>query len=135
MAIADGKTYQTVRVEREGNGITWVILNRPEKRNAMNPTMHFEMVDVLDSLADDPETHVLVLTGAGDSWCAGQDLNEFFRALDGKPAEQRRSGAGGGCSRFPSRPSRWSTASASAAPSRRWSRAISPSPRKMRPLV
>lgn len=90
MAAATDKTYETVRVEREGNGITWVILNRPEKRNAMNPTMHFEMVDVLDSLAEDSGTHVLVLTGAGDSWCAGQDLKEFFRALDGKPAEQRR---------------------------------------------
>jgi trans-feruloyl-CoA hydratase/vanillin synthase len=90
MVVAAGKTYETVRVEREGNGVTWVILNRPEKRNAMNPTMHFEMVDVLDNLAEDDETHVLVLTGAGDSWCAGQDLKEFFRALDGKPAEQRR---------------------------------------------
>jgi trans-feruloyl-CoA hydratase/vanillin synthase len=90
MAVATDKTYETVLVEREGNGVTWVILNRPEKRNAMNPTMHFEMVDVLDSLAEDPDTHVLILTGAGDSWCAGQDLKEFFRNLDGKPAEQRR---------------------------------------------
>jgi trans-feruloyl-CoA hydratase/vanillin synthase len=90
MVVAEAKTYETVRVEREGNGVTWVILNRPEKRNAMNPTMHFEMVDVLDNLAEDPDTHVLILTGAGDSWCAGQDLKEFFRALDGKPTEQRR---------------------------------------------
>ncbi len=83
--------YQTVKVERE-DGITWVVLNRPEKRNAMNPTMHYEMVQVLDELADDPETRVLVLTGAGDSWCAGQDLKEFFRDLDDKPAERRRAG-------------------------------------------
>jgi feruloyl-CoA hydratase/lyase len=58
----------------------------------MNPTMHFEMVDVLDELAEDKDTRVLVLTGAGESWRAGQDLTEFFRALDDKPAERRRAG-------------------------------------------
>jgi trans-feruloyl-CoA hydratase/vanillin synthase len=87
--VIDDKTYQTVKIERE-DGITWVILNRPEKRNAMNPTMHFEMVDVLSELETDPQTRVLVLTGAGESWCAGQDLKEFFRELDDKPAERRR---------------------------------------------
>ena len=90
VAVLD-KTYQTVKVEPD-NGVTWVILNRPEKRNAMNPTMHLEMVDVLDELAEDPDTRVMVLTGAGESWCAGQDLKEFFRALDQKPAERRRAG-------------------------------------------
>jgi trans-feruloyl-CoA hydratase/vanillin synthase len=89
MAVAE-KTYETVKIEREGNGITWVILNRPEKRNAMNPTMHLEMVDVLDELADDPETRVLILTGAGEAFCAGQDLKQFFRDLDDKPAQRRR---------------------------------------------
>jgi trans-feruloyl-CoA hydratase/vanillin synthase len=89
MAI-DTKTFQTVKVERGGDGITWVTLNRPEKRNAMSPTLHHEMVKVLDDLAVDPETRVLVLTGAGDAWCAGQDLKEYFRDLDDKPAEKRR---------------------------------------------
>ena len=83
------KSYQTVKLERE-NGITWVILNRPEKRNAMSPQLHFEMVDVLTELETDEETRVLVLTGAGESWCAGQDLKEFFRELDDKPAERSR---------------------------------------------
>ncbi len=83
------KSYKTVKVEKE-QGITWVTLNRPEKRNAMNPQLHFEMVDVLAELEVDDETRVLVLTGAGDSWCAGQDLKEFFRELDDKPAQRRR---------------------------------------------
>jgi trans-feruloyl-CoA hydratase/vanillin synthase len=84
------KSYQTVKIEREGDGITWVILNRPEKRNAMNPTMHLEMVDVLAELEVDPDTRVLILTGAGESWCAGQDLREFFRGTDDRPVERRR---------------------------------------------
>jgi len=83
------KAYKTVKVEKE-DGITWVILNRPEKRNAMSPQLHFEMVDVLVELESDDETRVLVLTGAGDSWCAGQDLKEFFQELDDKPVERRR---------------------------------------------
>ena len=37
------RTYETVKVEHEG-GIAWVILNRPEKRNAMSPRLHEEMV-------------------------------------------------------------------------------------------
>jgi trans-feruloyl-CoA hydratase/vanillin synthase len=77
-----------VRIERD-QGIAWVILNRPEKRNAMNPTMHLEMVEVLAELEFDPEAKVLVLTGEGDAWCAGQDLKEFFRELDDKPALRR----------------------------------------------
>lgn len=85
------KSYQTVRVEKE-DGITWVILNRPEKRNAMNPRMHYEMLEIISELENDDETQVLVLTGAGDSWCAGQDLKEFFRELDNKPAERRKAG-------------------------------------------
>lgn len=89
MAVETRKAYQTVKIEKE-DGIAWVILNRPEKRNAMSPTLHHEMVQVLDELVDDPEARILVLTGAGDSWCAGQDLKEFFRALDDKPAERRR---------------------------------------------
>ncbi|MBI3000747.1 MAG: p-hydroxycinnamoyl CoA hydratase/lyase [Deltaproteobacteria bacterium] len=85
------KSYATVKVEKEG-GISWVILNRPEKRNAMNPQLHYDMLDAITELEADDEAQVLVLTGAGDSWCAGQDLKEFFRALHNKPAERRRAG-------------------------------------------
>jgi len=81
--------YQTVKVECEG-GIAWVTLNRPEKRNAMSPQLHHEMAEILDALEFEPQAKVLVLTGAGDAWCAGQDLKLFFRELDGKPAEQAR---------------------------------------------
>lgn len=83
------KNYATVKVEKEG-GISWLILNRPEKRNAMNPQMHYDALEAISELETDAETQVLVLTGAGDSWCAGQDLKEFFRDLDDKPAERRR---------------------------------------------
>lgn len=83
------KSYATVKIEKE-DGITWVILNRPEKRNAMNAQLHFDMLDAVSDLETDSETKVLVLTGAGNSWCAGQDLKGYFRYLDDNPAERRR---------------------------------------------
>ena len=85
-------TYETVKVEHE-NGIAWVILNRPDKRNAMSPQLHYDMCEVLDELEHDPQAKVLVLTGAGDAWCAGQDLKLFFRDLDNKPVERTRAAA------------------------------------------
>ncbi len=89
--MANG-SYETVKIERDADhpGLTWVILNRPEKRNAMSPQLHFDMVDVLNELESDRQTKVLVLTGAGDAWCAGQDLKLYFRELDNKPAERAR---------------------------------------------
>jgi len=81
---------QDVKVELDGEGIAWVVMNRPEKRNAMSPRMHLEMVEVLDYLATAPECRALVLTGAGNSWSAGQDIKLFFRDLDDKPDEAYR---------------------------------------------
>lgn len=81
------ETLKAVKVEKR-DGVATVMLNRPEKRNAMSPQLHFEMVDVLKELAEDEETRVLVLTGTGDSWCAGQDIKLFFRELDDKPKER-----------------------------------------------
>lgn len=83
----DFDKLQAVKVEKQ-DGVATVTLNRPEKRNAMSPQLHFEMVEVLKELAEDEETKVLVLTGAGDSWCAGQDIKLFFRDLDDRPKER-----------------------------------------------
>ena len=74
-------TWTTVRVEVD-HGIAWVELHRPEKRNAMNPTLNAEMVDVLLELDANDDVGVLVLTGAGDSFSAGMDLKEYFREVD-----------------------------------------------------
>ena len=83
------KEYKTVLVEKE-DGITWLILNRPEKRNAMNPQLHFDMYDAVTEAEGDPETQVMIITGAGNSWCAGMDLKEFFREGDKNPEFQRQ---------------------------------------------
>ena len=77
--------FETVKVDI-AESIAWVTMNRPEKRNAMTPQMHEEMIVALGELAVAPEAGVLVLTGAGESWSAGQDIDLFFRDLDDKLA-------------------------------------------------
>ena len=64
------------------NGIAWVTLNRPEKRNAMSPALNREMIRVVDALEGDPRCRVFVLTGAGESFSSGMDLKEYFREVD-----------------------------------------------------
>src|SRR5262249_50917481 len=71
--------YQTILIEKN-DGITTVRLNRPEKKNAMSPTLHREMHAALRDLEYDNETQVLVITGSGNAFCAGQDLKEYFYA-------------------------------------------------------
>ena len=66
------------------NGVAWVTLNRPDKRNCMNPTLNRVMHDVLDDLEDDDRCGVLVLTGEGTSFSAGMDLKEYFRETEAK---------------------------------------------------
>jgi trans-feruloyl-CoA hydratase/vanillin synthase len=69
--------YETILVERRDN-IATITFNRPRKRNAMNPKLHHEMVEVLTELRFDKDLRVLILTGAGESFSAGEDLKEFF---------------------------------------------------------
>jgi trans-feruloyl-CoA hydratase/vanillin synthase len=83
------KSYETVRVELD-DGIAWVELHRPEKRNAMNPRLNAEMVEVLLELDANDDAGVLVLTGAGDAFSAGMDLKEYFREVDAQPEHVQR---------------------------------------------
>jgi trans-feruloyl-CoA hydratase/vanillin synthase len=76
--------WKTVKVDVV-EGIAWVTLNRPEKRNAMSPTLNKEMIEVLEAVELDAEAQVLVLTGEGDAWTAGMDLKEYFREVDAGP--------------------------------------------------
>src|SRR5262245_30805385 len=82
--------WETVRVEVDDGGVAWVELNRPAKRNAMNPRLNEEMADVLIALDADDDVLVLVLTGAGESFSAGMDLKEYFRAVDAAPEHVQR---------------------------------------------
>jgi enoyl-CoA hydratase len=55
-------------------------LNRPERRNALSVSLRDAVSDALDELAEDDAVKAVVVTGAGDVFCAGFDLKEFDRA-------------------------------------------------------
>src|SRR5256886_13787557 len=57
------------------NGVGWIVLNRPEARNAMNPEMRQAFVEALARAAEEPDVRAVVLTGAGKAFCTGADLS------------------------------------------------------------
>ena len=78
-------TYQTILLSIE-QGVARITLNRPEKLNSFNTTMHTEVRDALDRVTKEA-ARVLILTGAGRGFCAGQDLNDRTIAANGQPPD------------------------------------------------
>ena len=76
--------YETVLYEKD-NGVANIALNRPEKLNAFDGTMHDELYRALDSVAEDEEIRCVVLRGEGRCFFAGADLAEIVKEADGDP--------------------------------------------------
>ena len=76
-------TADTVLLE-VADGVATVTLNRPGVRNAIDAAMHERLGEVLDAVEGDESVRAMVLTGAGEGFCAGQDLNER-RRMEGEP--------------------------------------------------
>ena len=68
-------SYKTMTIERRDNGVAVLTLNRPERLNAVNGTMHTELARFSTDFANDRELRVLVITGAGRAFCAGGDFS------------------------------------------------------------
>ncbi|MGA3035220.1 MAG: enoyl-CoA hydratase-related protein [Terracidiphilus sp.] len=77
------KTYSTIVVDDSGP-IRTVTLNRPERRNAMTPEMQQELIAAFEDAASS-DCRVLVLAGAGQSFCSGLDLSAL-QAMQGQSA-------------------------------------------------
>ena len=60
------------------NHILRIQLNRPGKKNALTPAMYDSLRGAIERADDDKSIHVILLTGSGDSFCAGNDLNSFL---------------------------------------------------------
>jgi 2-(1,2-epoxy-1,2-dihydrophenyl)acetyl-CoA isomerase len=69
------ENYETLLVDRH-EGIAVVTLNRPEVLNAFNPKMGREIRAAFQMLADDDDTRVVILTGAGRAFCSGADISK-----------------------------------------------------------
>jgi 2-(1,2-epoxy-1,2-dihydrophenyl)acetyl-CoA isomerase len=76
--------FETITFSVEA-GIARLTLNRPDKLNSFNTEMHAELRVALDSIQNDTSVRVLVLSGAGRAFCAGQDLaDRAMQMVDGK---------------------------------------------------
>ena len=73
-------TYQTIRFEAD-NGIARLTLNRPDKLNSFTVAMNGELRAALDEVEHDKTIRVLVISGAGRAFCAGQDLADPAMAI------------------------------------------------------
>src|SRR5215467_10015178 len=74
--------YQYLQFERKGDGILLITINRPDVLNATNNRLHWELSHVWLDIAEDADTNVAVVTGAGRAFSAGGDL-DMIEAMAG----------------------------------------------------
>lgn len=77
----DYSDYRQLAFERRDHGVLLITLNRPEKYNATDEQMHSEIARVWHDVSKDPETRVVVVTGAGKAFSAGGDLAMVNRMI------------------------------------------------------
>jgi len=83
MTAGDRYGFEYLRTELD-DGTLWVTLDRPERRNAISPEMHDELTPLFRRIAEDRDTRVVVLTGAGDkAFCVGADFGGMQDNLEG----------------------------------------------------
>lgn len=73
---------EPVLMVEKADGIATLTLNRPRAMNALSRELRLEIVSAFESLQSDPDTHVVILTGAGRAFCAGMDLKELSRTSE-----------------------------------------------------
>jgi 2-(1,2-epoxy-1,2-dihydrophenyl)acetyl-CoA isomerase len=73
--------FETIQLDHEDQVAT-VTLNRPDQKNAMTHVMREELVQAIRANESDNSVRVVIVTGAGEAFCAGGDLNEKRRASE-----------------------------------------------------
>jgi enoyl-CoA hydratase len=76
VVAGDEKRFQNIIFEKTGHA-AWITLNRPAAKNAQDPVTREELMRALMLGRDDDEIHVMVITGAGEDFCAGGDIVNF----------------------------------------------------------
>ena len=79
-------SYEQIRFET-ADGIARITLNRPDRLNSFTTRMHGELRDALSRVATEGDARVLLLTGAGRGFCAGQDLSDRAVAPGAAPVD------------------------------------------------
>ena len=83
-------SYEFIKYEVTDNGVAKVLLNRPEKLNALSLPLQAELYDCLQAADDDPVVRVITLRGAGRAFCAGYDVTPPQTDEDRRASEERR---------------------------------------------
>ena len=78
-----------VLIKRRAEGVTDVVLNRPDKRNAFDDVIIQQLINALTEVNDDPATKVVVLRSEGKHFSAGADLNMMKEVAGFSPAENK----------------------------------------------
>lgn len=81
-------TYQTIRTCIDARGVATLMLARPEVHNAMNGLMWRELLDAARTLDADTKVRAVILTGEGQTFCAGGDLG--YQQAQEKATEEER---------------------------------------------
>lgn len=85
-------TYTTLKIDKDASNprIARLLLNRPDKLNAINDAMPREIRAAVDWAAAEDEVHVIVVEGAGKGFCGGYDLSQFAEGQIDHPCQQER---------------------------------------------
>lgn len=75
--------FETLIVKTDTHGVATLILNRPKRHNALDATMIQELTQAAKMLGEDKSVRAVVLTGAGQSFCAGGDLGWMKEQMEG----------------------------------------------------
>jgi methylglutaconyl-CoA hydratase len=78
----EGYDFKDLELALDGRGVMTVTLNRPDIHNAFNDELIAELTDCFSRISEDDRVRIVVLTGAGKSFCAGADLNWMKRMVD-----------------------------------------------------
>jgi enoyl-CoA hydratase/carnithine racemase len=82
--------YETIIYEKEKDGIATLTMNRPQVMNAQNFKMVEERNDAVEDAKNDDNVRVLILTGAGRAFCAGDDIKEMWLGEDRESRTRER---------------------------------------------
>jgi len=81
--------YKTIKVTTDKQGVTAVIMSRPEVHNAFNAEMIVELTSAFEALEKNPETKIIVLQSEGESFSAGADINWMKDMVKATQAENQ----------------------------------------------
>jgi enoyl-CoA hydratase/carnithine racemase len=81
--VLDPERYEAIAIDKRPDGVALATLNRPDRLNAVNATMHNELSRLTRDADADGDVRVLVITGAGRAFCAGGDFGPQSNVTDG----------------------------------------------------